>query len=205
MLYTKKHLEKETKYGILVSVSEIESSHRKLCEKIGEIMISDAPISIKPSFEKIIFDRIESTCRTLKRSKDTSLTENNIYLPVFVFKEIFDTVCAGESIIPLSIRMKDNDTSQLWYGNDKVALGQGEKLMVEKLKKAIEGLVLDNDIKKRVVEYSEAYNQLVYDEKINELKDKIEDLWTYIHGGGYLGGFDACELCDPHKLAPHPS
>jgi carboxylesterase type B len=28
----------------------------------------------------------------------------------------------------------------------------------------------------------------------------IEKLWTYIHGGGYLGGFDACELCDPHKL-----
>jgi hypothetical protein len=32
----------------------------------------------------------------------------------------------------------------------------------------------------------------------------IEKLWTYVHGGGYLGALDACELCDPHKLAPRP-
>lgn len=205
MLYMKKHLEKETKYGILVSVSEIESSHRKLCEKIGEIMISDAPISIKPSFQKIIFDRIESTCRTLKRSKDTSLTENNIYLPVFVFKEIFDTVCAGESAIPLSIRVKDNYRSQLWYGNERQALGQGDDAIIRKLNEVIKELVQDNEVKKRVAEYSETHNQLMNDQKINELKNKIEELCTYVHAGGYLGGFDACELCDPHKLAPHHS
>jgi hypothetical protein len=72
--------------------------------------------------------------------RSRGLIDNNIYIPVYIFKEIFDTICAGESTIPLSIGVKD-DKSQLWYGNDKVALGQGKKPMIEKLKEAIEALV----------------------------------------------------------------
>jgi hypothetical protein len=197
MRYMKKHLEKETKYGILTSVSEIETSHRELCKKIDDIMISDAPISIKPSFQKIIFSKIEHTCPTLRRSRDTSLTENNIYLPVFVFKELFDTVYAGESTMDLSIKMKNDNISQLWYGNGRRALGQGDNAVIKKLSEGIKELVQDNEVKKRVVEYSEVHNQLINHEKINELRNKVEELWTYIHGGGYLGGLDACELCDP--------
>jgi hypothetical protein len=84
-------------------------------------------------------------------------------------------------------------------------LGQGDDAMIRKLNEVIKELVQYNEVKKRVAEYSESHNQLMNDQKINELKNKIEELCTYVHGGGYLGGFDACELCDPHKLVPHHS
>jgi hypothetical protein len=102
MPYMRKHLEKETKYGILTSVSEIESNHRELCKKIYDVTVSYTPISINPSFQKIIFDRIESACPILKRSKDNSLTENNIYLPIFVFKELVDTALLHKLLSYLS-------------------------------------------------------------------------------------------------------
>ncbi|MFZ0514272.1 MAG: hypothetical protein WAM14_21895 [Candidatus Nitrosopolaris sp.] len=62
-------------------------------------------------------------------------------------------------------------------------------------------MVLDNDAKKGVEDYRKIHNHLIKDEKINELKNKIEKLRTYIHGW-YLGGFPACDLCDPSKLSP---
>jgi hypothetical protein len=79
-------------------------------------------------------------------------------------------------------------------------LGQGNSDAIAKLKKVIEDLVTNDSIKNRVQQYKELHNQLFDYERIDPLKDMIEKLWTYIHGGGYLGGFDACELCDPHKL-----
>jgi hypothetical protein len=196
MRYMKKHLEKETKYqSILTSFSEIETSHRELCNKIQDIMISDTPISAMPSFQKIILDKIESACPTLKRSKDTSLSQANIYLPVFVFRVIFDTLYTKESTITLNVVFSRN-TWEIRYQNSSV-LGQGSEADMNKFKEVVEELVQDNDIKKRVEDYREFHTQLMNDKRINELKNKIDELWTYIHGGGYLGGIDACELCNP--------
>lgn len=57
-------------------------------------MISDAPISSMPSFRKIILDKIESARPILKRSKHTSLSQDNIHLPVFVFEgNIWYSIC----------------------------------------------------------------------------------------------------------------
>jgi hypothetical protein len=82
-----------------------------------------------------------------------------------------------------------------------VPLGQGDDAVIKKLSEVVKELIQDAGIKKRVEEYGYIHKQLVNDERINELKNKIEELWTYVHGGGYLGG-PACHLCDPSKLAP---
>ena len=73
---------------------------------------------------------------------------------------------------------------------------------MDRFKTAIEQLANDNNIKKKLDEYTELEKQLMNHEKIDELNDEINELWTYIHGGGYLGGLNACELCDPSKLVP---
>ena len=78
---------------------------------------------------------------------------------------------------------------------DLFALAQGEPSDMDRL-------VIDNDTEIKVDEYTIYEKQLTNYEKIDELKDKIDELWTFIHGGGYLGGFDACQLCDPSKSAP---
>lgn len=200
MPYMKKHLEKEDKYQpMLKSVSEIEQDHIQLCEKIQDIMISYSPISIRPSFQKIILDKIQSGCPTLTKSVDYYLQGNNIFLYVYVFRTIFETVEAKESSIVLSEKTQNNNKSLLWYGNQRLALGQGDATSIKKLCDIIKELVRDNDIKKRVEEYTKYYKELVMDDRINGLRVQIEQLLAYIHGGGYLGGIDACELCNPPK------
>jgi len=73
---------------------------------------------------------------------------------------------------------------------------------LEILKRVVEELILDNEIKNRAEEYTRLYDELLNYDRIDGLKNKVEELHTYVHGGGYLGGLDACDLCDPRKLAP---
>jgi hypothetical protein len=58
-----------------------------------------------------------------------------------------------------------------------------------KLRNVVEDLITNKSIKKRIEEYNELRKQLSNYEKIDVLKDMIEKLWIYVHGGGYLGGF----------------
>lgn len=202
MRYMKKHLEMEERIKtILTTAYEIETSHREQCKNIQETMISDAPISISPSFQKIITDKIQRACPTLKKSRDVNLTESNIYLDFYIFKVIFEKVSRNESVITLSVDDSGRRNWVLMY-QKSFALGQGEESDMNRLKKVVEELITDNNIKERVQEHDRLNKQLITDDRIMVLKNQIEELWTFIHGGGYLGGFDACELCDPSKSAP---
>lgn len=59
MMYMIKHLEKEEKYKpILATAFEIENNRLNLCKQIRDLLISDIPASTKPSFQKIILDKI---------------------------------------------------------------------------------------------------------------------------------------------------
>ena len=118
-------------------------------------------------------------------------------------EEIKDVIVSGTQVRPsfqLMIINKIN-SSILKYMN-LFAFAQGESSEIEMLKTAIEHLVIDNDLKKKVERYIELEKLLADYNKIDELTDKIDQLWTFIHGGGYLGGFDACQLCDPTKSVP---
>jgi len=203
MAYMIKHLQKEQKYKPILSTAfEIEDSRKNLCKQIEYLLVNCTPISTMPSFQKIILDKIQSVCPTLTRcERDDYLQQDNMFLYVTIFRVIFDTVYHEKSSILLSERPLENNRSQLWYGNEKEALGQGDTHVIAKLRKVIEDLVTDNSIKKRIEEYKELHKQLSNYERIDVLKDMTERLWTYVHGGG----LDACELCDPHKLAPRPS
>ena len=65
------------------------------------------------------------------------------------------------------------------------------------LKEAVEELVQDKHIKARIEEYYKLHTQLTDDDKINTLKKAIQKLYDYTYGGKPLGGYPACELCDP--------
>lgn len=69
---------------------------------------------------------------------------------------------------------------------DSFALGEGEKVEIDSLKKIVEGLIHDNNIRGRVFEYDKLYRELITDERINGFENQIEELWTIINGGGYL-------------------
>jgi hypothetical protein len=68
---------------------------------------------------------------------------------------------------------------------------------MEKLKEAIKGLLIDEEIISRITEYNNLLNQLRIDEQINHMKSVIREFCTRIYGGQVLGGYPACELCDP--------
>lgn len=65
-------------------------------------------------------------------------------------------------------------------------MGEGEKVEIDSLKKIVEGLIHDNNIRGRVFEYDKLYRELITDERINGFENQIEELWTIINGGGYL-------------------
>jgi hypothetical protein len=92
MMYMIKHLEKEEKYKpILATAFEIENSRQNLCKHMRDLMISELQISNKSSFQKIILDKIQRACPTLKKSNRYSLEQDNV-LYVYIFEKIFDTI-----------------------------------------------------------------------------------------------------------------
>jgi hypothetical protein len=200
MKYMMRHLE-EAYPRLLGFVTEIETDHIETCNKIQDIMVSDTPITLTPSFQKIIIDKIASTCPALHRSTDKTMTEKDIYLPDSIFRVIFNTVNSKESSIILSEEPLGNNQSRLWYQKGS-ALGQGDGRTIKKLKDAIDALVLNSDIKNRVEQYSELHKQLLTDERIDELSNDIEYLYEYIDGGQVLGAYDACVLCRPPNISP---
>jgi len=202
MQYMKKHLEKEEAYQqqILALIVEIEFTRKQLSERIKDVIGSEIPY--KPSFQKLIINKIKSSCPKLKKTRKLDLEENNIYIESHIFKLIFEKISNKESTIILKIIPSCISNSSVLMYQDLFALAQGEPSDMDRLKTAIGQLVIDNDTEIKVDEYTIYEKQLTNYEKIDELKDKIDELWTFIHGGGYLGGFDACQLCDPSKSAP---
>ena len=137
------------------------------------------------SFEKIIIDRIKKICPTLERSNDTQFTENNIYIASYIFRKIFDSVSTGKTTIPLYIESSSKNKI-LWYEHAQ-GLAQGEEEAMEKLKGAIENLLIDKEIISRIKEYNDLMDKLNNDEQISKMHIVIREFHTRIHGGHVLG------------------
>jgi hypothetical protein len=154
-----KHLEKEGRYKpILTLAFVIEADHKDVCKRIYDIMVSDEPISMTPSFQKIIGDKIKGACPALEKSRDLNLIANNIYIDFYVFKIIFEKVSRKESSIILNV-VDNHDACRLMYQNS-FALGKGNQSDMNRLKRVVEELVHNNDIKQRVEGYTQLHKQL---------------------------------------------
>jgi hypothetical protein len=66
---------------------------------------------------------------------------------------------------------------------------------MEKLKVAIENLLIDEEIVSRISEYNDLMDKLNKDEQISKIESP--EFHIQIHGGHVLGGYPACNLCDP--------
>ena len=90
MQYMKKHLKKEEAYQqqILALIVEIEFTRKQLSERIKDVIGSEIPY--KPSFQKLIINKIKSFCPKLKKTRKLDSEENNIYIESHIFKLIFE-------------------------------------------------------------------------------------------------------------------
>lgn len=80
---------------LLPTPAELESEHNKIYDDIENIISSTSVVPGKPSYERIIIDKIRERCQTLERRPHLTL-ENNIYVDRYIFDIIFDTVTRGE-------------------------------------------------------------------------------------------------------------
>ena len=196
MQYMRKHLDKAYQ-GVLPSPLDIETNRRRLCSQIQNVMEYKSDlIPSRPSFEKIIIDRIENLCHILKISNDIELKGNNIYAGKFIFNKIFDYVSMGKSTMNLNIKPDVRNNKMLWYEGTR-GLARGKQETMEKLKESIEGLLIDSEIIARIDEYNKLMNQMRNDEQIKHMKSAIREFRTRIYGGQVLGGYPVCDLCDP--------
>jgi hypothetical protein len=200
MQYMMKHVEKSYP-ELFAFINEVANDHYQTCGKIDDVMTFYTPVTVdRPSFQKIIIDKIASSCPNLKTTVKKGLTENNIYISEHVFKAIFNTVESKESSFVLFERPINDNRTTLWY-KDTFALGQGENRTIKNLKKTLEELILDTNIKKRVEEYA-LLDKKLDDERINELRKRINYLYEYIHGGQILAGYPICDLCRLPDISP---
>lgn len=136
----------------------------------------------------------------MKRSQDVQLTQKDIYIGTNVFKTIFQTVFRSERSLRLIIQRTTKENISQLSNSGLYALAQGEDVVIEKLKVVVEDLVLDKDIEERIQSYHVLYKQLSNTENYTHLKEKIQDLSDYVHGGQLLGGVSSCEVCKPPKI-----
>jgi hypothetical protein len=151
----------------------------------------------KPSFEKFIIAKINSSCPTLNRSSDTGLGQN-IYLDQSVFNNIFRALYDN---FELDLLVKSSgSTSQLEYDHNKI-IAQGDEIYMYKLKEVMNDLVKDQGLKNIIQYYKEMDDSLKRDEDYTVLKSKLMDLYHSVMGGVALEGDGACKLC-PSKSNP---
>jgi len=189
--HLKSHL--EAAYPDLMDLyKKIEKNRADWSQKIKEIMSGhDKPY--KPSFEKIIIDKINNSCPTLNRSNDNELGQNNIYIDQSVFNILFKALSNNIQLDPLEVKSSDS-TSQLEYAH-KTIIAQGDEPYMYKLKDVINDLVKDNDLKKIIQNYSELSDSLRLDADRNDWKSKLMNLYHSVMGGIALEGDGACKLC----------
>jgi hypothetical protein len=195
--YMKLHLNKAYP-NLLPSPSEIDLERKKICAQIENVTVSlTSTVPYKPSYERIIIDKIKASCPNLTRSQDATLTENNIYLDTYIFGIIFDAVTSQEAVITLDIKPKfKSDIKQLLYEGGTI-IAQAEEVVMINLKRTLEELITDGSVKRRIIEYRELSSKLQNDPQIEKLRVFGREMRTQIYGGAILGGYPACDLCDP--------
>jgi len=195
--YLKKHLNKILP-TLLSAPGQIESEHKRICADIEKIISSTSIVPGKPPYERIIIDKIKIACPGLIAMHDITLTQNDIYLNKYLFAIIFETVKRQETKISLTIEPPKSDIKRLVY-EGQLTLAQGSEGNVTILKRTIEELIQDELIKQRVNEYEDLADKLKNDPKVRSLEEFATEMRTQINGGRILGGYPACDLCDPDK------
>jgi acetoacetate decarboxylase len=106
-------------------------------------------------------------------------------------------VSSAETAIPLYIQPNSKNNVKMLYYEHTQGLAQGEEEAIQKLKGAIEDLLIDKEIISRIKEYNDLMDQLNNDEQIKYMHTIIREFHTQIHGGRVVSGYPACKLCDP--------
>jgi hypothetical protein len=181
---------------ILESYVNIEDRHKELCKQIDQVMSRESVVPSKPSYENIILSTINRYCPQLRSSNDVSLGENNIFLVSSILNTIFKEVSWEKSQIRLFIEPTSNSRIHQLTDHSRV-FAQGTSEDMSNLKNAMEKLLVDNEVIARIREYHELRTQLTSHRDSRELWQKIQRIYDVIHGGKFLGGFEACDLCVP--------
>lgn len=185
MQQMKLHLDKAYP-GLLPTPTEIESEHKKTCDMIKKVLSSTSIVPSKPSYERIIVDKIGAYCPALKRSQDAHLRENNIYLDTFIFRILFDIALRQGPTMTLDVEPQSkSDMKQLYYEHGTI-IGQGEPTLMTNLKQALGELLRDKSIKDRIEEYVEIRTKLQNDPQIERLRSIATVMRDrmYGHSGG---------------------
>jgi hypothetical protein len=195
--YMKLHLNKAYP-NLIPSPSEIDLERKKICGQIENVTVSlTSTVPYNPSYERIIIDKIKASCPNLKRSQDATLTENDIYLDTYIFGIIFDKVTRHDAAITLEIKPKyKSDIKQLFYEGGTI-IAQAEEVVMINLKLTLEELISNESVKRRIKDYEELKSKLLNDPQIEKLRVFAREMRTQIYGGAILGGYPACDLCDP--------
>jgi hypothetical protein len=182
---------------ILKRYESIEDRHRELCKQINRVMKLGSVVPSEPSYEEIILSKIKQCCPQLKSSKDMDLRENNIFLILRIFNTIFEKVTYEKSEIKLFV----DSNNGIYRLTDRARVfAQGTSEDMSNLKGALEKLVSNEEVKKRINLYHELYFQLMIHEDSDILRETIRRIYDIVHGGKFLGGIQACDLCIPDSI-----
>jgi hypothetical protein len=123
---------------------------------------------------------------------------NNFYLHKRIWSILFDVI-SGERTLRLSTTIYEDDIYQLVFENDKT-IARSDNSTMHTLQTVLESLVEDDNLRSHVKRYHELQAELTTNIDFIELKMRVEQLHTCIHGGKLLGGFKSCDLCIPDSL-----
>jgi hypothetical protein len=124
------------------------------------------------------------------------LRENDIFLVRTIHNTIFEKVSYEKSQIKLFVEPTSNNGIHRLTDKNRV-FAQGTPEDMTNLKSTLEKLILDNEVKGRINKYHEFQAQLTNHDDPDKLRETIRRIYDVIHGGMFLGGFRACDLCIP--------
>jgi hypothetical protein len=193
-----KHVKDSYEY-ILESYTSIEDLNRELCKQIKKIMKQGSVVPSEPSFEELILSTIERCCPRLRRRTGVSLEESTVFLAPRIFNIIFEKISYEKSQIKLYVESTSNDSINRLTDRIRV-FAQGTPEDMSNLKGTLEKLILGNEVKGRINKYHEFRTQLTNNDDSDKLRETIRRIYDVIHGGKFLGGFRACDLCIPDSI-----
>jgi hypothetical protein len=193
-----RHVEDSYEY-ILESYKSIENRHKEICKQIKKTMKQGSVVPSEPSYEELVLGEIKRCYPRLRRRTGVTLGENDIFLASRVFNTIFEKVSYERSQIQLFIESTSNNGTHRLTDRIRV-FAQGTSEDMTRLKGTFERLILDNEIKGRLNMYHELRAQLTNYDDSDKLRETIRRIYDVVHGGKFLGGFRACELCIPDSI-----
>jgi hypothetical protein len=118
-------------------------------------------------------------------------------LDTFIFRILFEIIPRRDTTLTLNIEPTSKSSNkQLLYEHGTV-IGQGEYSLMVSLKESLEELVRDDSLRARIREYEEFKGKLQNNPQYARLRFIATVMRDEIHGGAILGGYPACNLCDP--------